>query len=205
MFFLGLDWVLCSENLWACMLSCFSHVQHFETPWTVCCQALLSMGFSRQEIWSGLPYPPPGDLPNPGIKPASFMSPSLADRFFITSSTWVWASVSASDSYAEPHGDNTGKWDLWELIRSWGRPLRNGIRAWIKEAWQRSLALPHFQDAVWSWQSTAWNRSFTRAWLCKHPDLGLHVSRITRNKCPLVIGHSVVFCYSLKRISSFLY
>jgi len=41
------------------------------TPWTVACQASLSMGFSRQEYWSGLPCPPPGDLPNPGIKPRS--------------------------------------------------------------------------------------------------------------------------------------
>ena len=41
------------------------------TPWTVAHQAPLSMGFSRQEYWSGLPFPPPGDLPNPGIKPRS--------------------------------------------------------------------------------------------------------------------------------------
>ena len=43
----------------------------FATPWTVACQASLSMGFSRQEYWSGLPFPFPGDLPNPGIKPGS--------------------------------------------------------------------------------------------------------------------------------------
>ena len=53
------------------MLSYFSRVQFFVTPWTVACQALLSMGFSRQEHWSGLPCPPPGDLRNPGIKPRS--------------------------------------------------------------------------------------------------------------------------------------
>ena len=46
-----------------------SHVQLFATPWTVAHQAPLSMGFSRQEYWSGLPFPSPGDLPNPGIKP----------------------------------------------------------------------------------------------------------------------------------------
>jgi len=43
----------------------------FEIPWTVACQAPLSMKFSRQEYWYGLPCPPPGDLPNPGIKPKS--------------------------------------------------------------------------------------------------------------------------------------
>ena len=50
------------------LLSC---VQHFETPWTVALQAPLSIGFSRQEYWSGLPFPSPGYLPDPGIKPGS--------------------------------------------------------------------------------------------------------------------------------------
>ena len=48
-----------------------SRVQLFVTPWTVAYQAPLSMGFSRQEYWSGLPFPSPGDLPNPGIEPGS--------------------------------------------------------------------------------------------------------------------------------------
>ena len=52
-----------------CVLSCFSHVQLFATPWTVAHLAPLSVGFSRQEHWSGLLYPSPGDLPHPGIKP----------------------------------------------------------------------------------------------------------------------------------------
>ena len=46
------------------------------------------MEFSRQEYWSGLPLPPPGDLPNPGIKPTSLMSPELAGRYFTASTTW---------------------------------------------------------------------------------------------------------------------
>ena len=48
-----------------------SRVQLFATPWTVACQAHLSMEFSRQEYWSGLPFPSPGELPNPGIEPGS--------------------------------------------------------------------------------------------------------------------------------------
>ena len=48
-----------------------SHVQLFATPWTVARQAPLSMGFSRQEYWSGSPFPSPGDFPNPGIEPGS--------------------------------------------------------------------------------------------------------------------------------------
>ena len=63
-------------------------VQFFETPWTVAHQAPLSMGFSRQEYWSGLPCPPPGDLPDPGIEPSSLISPALAGGFFTTSTTW---------------------------------------------------------------------------------------------------------------------
>ena len=56
----------------ACSLpSCFSRVQIFATVWAVVCQVPLSMGVSRREYWSGLPCPPPGDLPDPGIKPAS--------------------------------------------------------------------------------------------------------------------------------------
>ena len=74
--------------LHVCMLSCFSCVQLFVTLWTIVCQAPLSMGFSRQEYWSGLPRPPPGDIPNPGIEPMSLMSPVLAGEFFTTRSTW---------------------------------------------------------------------------------------------------------------------
>ena len=59
------------------VLSRFSRVRLFATPWTVACQSPLSMGFFRQEYWSGLPCPPPGDLPDPGIQPGSSQSPAL--------------------------------------------------------------------------------------------------------------------------------
>ena len=52
----------------SCMLS---HIQLFMTPWTIACQGPLSMGFSRQEHWNGLPFPSSGDLPDPGIEPVS--------------------------------------------------------------------------------------------------------------------------------------
>ena len=61
----------------ACMLSCFSCVLLFVTPWTVACQAPLSMGFCRQEYWTGLPCCPPGDLPDPGIELMSPAAPAL--------------------------------------------------------------------------------------------------------------------------------
>jgi len=72
----------------ACVLSRFSCVLLFGTLRTVAHQASLSMRFSRQEYWSGLLCPPPGDLPNLGIKPVSLTSLAFAGRFFTTSATW---------------------------------------------------------------------------------------------------------------------
>ena len=71
-----------------CLLSCFSYVRLFVTQWTEALQTPLSMRFFRQEYWSGLPCPPPGDLPDPGIELTSLRSPSLAGGFFTTSATW---------------------------------------------------------------------------------------------------------------------
>ena len=65
------------------LLSC-SVVSDSVTPWTVGLQPLLFMGFSRQEYWGRLPFPPPGDLPNPGIELTSPVSPALVGRFFST-------------------------------------------------------------------------------------------------------------------------
>ena len=75
----------------ACMSSCFSHVWLFVTLWTIAHQTPLSMGFSRQENWRGLPCPPPGDFPNPDIELVSLMSLALAGRFFTTNVTWTHA------------------------------------------------------------------------------------------------------------------
>ena len=66
------------------------------TSWTAARQAPLSMGFSRQEYCSVLPFPSPGDLPNPGVEPKSPISPALAGGFFTTCATW------------EAHTDNIG-------------------------------------------------------------------------------------------------
>ena len=71
-----------------CILGCFRHVRVSVTLSTVTRQAPLSVGFSRQEYWSGLPCPPPGNLPNPGIELASRISPALAERFYTASATW---------------------------------------------------------------------------------------------------------------------
>ena len=81
-----------------CVLSHLSRVQLFVTLWTVAYQAPLSTGFSRQESWSELPFPPPGDLPDPGIKPVSLVAPAVAGRLppaplgkpLRLMQTWLW-------------------------------------------------------------------------------------------------------------------
>ena len=70
------------------MLSHFSYVQLFATPWITAHHAPLSLKFSREEYWSASPCPPQGDLPNPGMELTSLTSPALADGFFITIATW---------------------------------------------------------------------------------------------------------------------
>ena len=66
-----------------------SHVQLFAAPWTVACQGPLPMESSGQEYWSGMPFPFPGDLPDPGTEPASLESSALAGSFFTISTTCV--------------------------------------------------------------------------------------------------------------------
>jgi len=68
----------------ACVLSHCSRLWLFATLWTLAHKAPLSMEFSRQEYWSGVPYPPPGDLPDPGVEPVTLASPALAGVFFTT-------------------------------------------------------------------------------------------------------------------------
>ena len=83
------------------MLRHFSHVQLCVTLWTILYQAPLSMGFSRQEYWRGLPFPSPGDLPDPVIEPAFLMSPALAGGFFTTSATWEAQDLSVAAAAAK--------------------------------------------------------------------------------------------------------
>ena len=76
------------SNMSAYSLDRFSRVQLHVTLWTVARQVPLCMGFFRQEYWSGLSRPPPGELADPGIEPTSLMSPVLTGMFFATRATW---------------------------------------------------------------------------------------------------------------------
>jgi len=113
----------------ACILL-LSHVLLFVTPWAVAHGDPLPLEFTRQEYWSGLPFSSPGDLPDPGIKPMSPASPTLADRFFTTEPLWMsfwyidilseflakaslffWHFYQFSGQYAHPR-----RWAEWEEI-----------------------------------------------------------------------------------------
>ena len=91
-------------SMHACMLRHFSSAQLFATLWNVAHQAPLSMKFSRQEYWSGLPCPPSGNLPNSGVEPLSLRSLVLAGEFFIASTTWEapLTSISSVNSDTAP-------------------------------------------------------------------------------------------------------
>ena len=104
-------------------------VRLFTTPWTVAYQTSPSMGFSRQEYWSGLPFPIPGDFPNPGIE---LISPALAGRFFTTSNTWeghfMYSSVYMLEKAMAPHS-STLAWKIPWMEKSGG--LQSMGLAWI--------------------------------------------------------------------------
>ena len=90
-----------------------SHVRLFVTPWTVAHQAPLSMGLSRQDNWNGLPFLPPGDLPDPGIKPGS---PALAGGFFT-----IWATRRATRK-AHRNQSVASLVSSWLLVFPWKAP-----------------------------------------------------------------------------------
>ena len=96
-------------------------------PWTVAHQAPLSMGFFRQEYWSGLPLPSLGALPDPGREPASLVAPALAGRVFTASATWrllLWLSKVSSCSAGDPGS-----------IPGWGRSAGEGKGYPLQYSW----------------------------------------------------------------------
>ena len=117
------------------------------TPWTVAHQAPLSIGFSRQKYWSRLPFPPPGDLPDPGIEPASLVSPALAGRFFTTEPPGN--PLGPSESESESHSVMSDSLQLHELYSPWTSPSQNtgvgslSLLQWIIPTQGSNPGLPH--------------------------------------------------------------
>ena len=120
-----------------CVLSHFSRACFFATLWTVAHQD--SMGFPRQKYWSGLPFPPPGDLPNPGIETASLPSPVLAGGFFTTSATWEVPISIHIYTYISTHTHtHTHTHTLICLSRE--KRERFIIRNWLLQSWRLGSA-----------------------------------------------------------------
>ena len=86
------------QRTWVCVLSCFTCPTLYD-PVDKSLSGSSVHGFSRQEYWSVLPFPLPGNLPNPEIKPMSLMSPALASRLFITSTTWEASDIAAQTGW----------------------------------------------------------------------------------------------------------
>ena len=105
--------ILCIRDMHMCLV-----VSSSATPWTVACQAPLSMEFSKQEYWSGLPFPPPGDSPYSGIKPAYHAPPVLAGRFFTT--------APRGKPCVLLQGQSVLAWVLWTGHLDTGSALANG-------------------------------------------------------------------------------
>ena len=119
------NWIMClSRTNWKCVggsrrpclcVCCyFCHIRLYVTLWTVAHEAPLSMGFSWQEYWSGLPYPPPGDCSGLGIKPASFMSLASSGWFFTTSTTWEAPCKFIGFKYCMVFCNIKLAWNLWK-------------------------------------------------------------------------------------------
>ena len=132
----------------------FRHVCLFATSWTVARQASLSMEFSRQEYWNGLPCPSPGDLPDPEIEHTSLTSPALAGDFFTTGSTWetytrlgvIWL------LWGFP-GGTSGK----ELPRQCRRYKRCGFNPWVgKIPWRKKCNSLQYSCLENPMDSRAW-------------------------------------------------
>ena len=101
-----------------------SRVRLFVTLWTVAHQAPLSMEFSRQEYWSGLPFPPPGDLPDPEIKTESCTTPAFAGRIFYHRATWetLWY-THAMEYQPENSGTCYNMDEPWKHCAKWNSPV----------------------------------------------------------------------------------
>ena len=129
----------------ACMLNHFSCVWLCAILWIVSHQAPLSMGFSRQECWSGLPCSLPGDLPDLEIKSASLTSPSLAGRFFTTSPTWkAWGFLHGNKNnrfFFFPM-NNLNSVQLFSLVRLFVTPMD-----WLQQH-QASLSITNSRSSL---------------------------------------------------------
>ena len=128
---------------YVCMGSRFSRVQLLVTAWTVARQVPLSVGFSRQEYCSGLPFPPPGDLPNWGTKPQSLISPALAGRCFTASITWEAPATTEATTMRNLQLESSPRLtQLEESPRSSEEPAQPEKKnCWNSETWEEIITI----------------------------------------------------------------
>ena len=138
-------WLKWGGGKHACVLSCFSYVWLFVTPWTVDHQTPLSMGFSRHEYWSGLPCSPPGYQLNWGIEPASLKSPALAGGFFTTSATWeAWEAPGKPGKHLGSLGNTWG--EEWEECHTFKWEECHTLKMYDKIHYKKKIILPTFKS-----------------------------------------------------------
>ena len=124
---------------WAHACSVTSVGSNSVPPWTVACQVPLSMGFSRQEYYSGLPFSPRGYLHDPEIEPTFLASPALAGRFFTTSITWeYWKSIQEMGQACICYCGRISKMIVgWKKKKGIGRIISIRLNTYLEKKWKR--------------------------------------------------------------------
>ena len=140
-----------------------SRVWLFMTPWAITCQALLSIGFYRQECWSAVPLPPLRHLPYSGSEPLCFVSPALSGGFFTTSTTWEVPILYFSGRASKAQIDEA----FCPRLHS---KLRSGAGIWIQL--RKSTLNTHWKDWCWSWSLIVWSPDGRSRCIGKDPDAG---------------------------------
>jgi len=169
------------------VLSHFSRVRLFAILWSVAHQALLSIVFSRQEYWSGLPCSSPGDLRNPGIEPASLTSPALAGRFFTTSAIWK---AQTNNNAAAAAKSLQSCPTLWDPID--GRPPGSTVPGILQARTLEWVAIS-FSNA-WKWKVKGMSLSRVRLlatpWTAAyqaHPSISIYKLQKPLSKYPYIL------------------
>ena len=161
-----------------------AHVQLFANPWNAVHHAPLSIEFSRQEYWSGFPFPTPGDIPDPDIQPESTASPALVSRFFITDATWeshiylkfhlnpISQAASSSRDYSW-HQEKT----FWLLARAfWGTTNYSWLNS-FGCIWHKQYFIPHNQwkrSLIWDTMPDELKNKNVPGWE-EPPDTGMQM------------------------------
>ena len=121
----------------------------FMISWTIACQAPLSMGFSRQEYWGGLPFPSPGELPNPGIESASPVRPALAGRLFTTEPR---GRPHKESLFPKLQTNRPSKEDAQNINTNVSKDMTSHRTLSLTATFQRLQCIGYAASLMWRWQ-----------------------------------------------------